>query len=142
MFSRLNESGCPDRAPAGKSGWREAPIPVRVAALVLVVQALVFMSIGVLSLSASTGTDTTPAQNLQLALFGAGYLVAGVFLLFLGTMVVQGRMWAAVVTTALLWLNVVQEAVRGGVSAYNLGVTVLSTALLLIPRSSRRHFGR
>lgn len=121
---------------------RKAPMPVNIATVILYLYGALLVIIGVLSLVALANADTTGSEDRNvLTVAGIGFLAVGILLVLLGWKLVQGRVWALVTILVLLGLNAIQAIVRDATGALNVGVAILIALLLLVPRSSREHFG-
>jgi hypothetical protein len=141
----MSSTSRPDSARSdgleGPRSARRAPAPVTAATVVLYLYILLLVLIGVLALLAIAGSDTTASEDRSLSLAGISFLAIGAVLAVLGYQLVRGRRWALAVMMILLWANAVQAIVRSATGFLNVGLAVLITLLLLLPRSSREHFG-
>lgn len=119
---------------------RRAPVPVNAATVVLYLYVLLAAIVGVLALVALTGSDTDASEDRQLAAAGVVSLAVAAVLGTLAYQLVRGRRWALVTVLVLLWANAVQAIVRGATGFLTVGLAILVTLLLLVPRGSREHF--
>lgn len=120
---------------------RKAPVPVNVATVILYLYVLLAAVIGVLALVAMARSDTTASEDRQLGVAAVAFLAVGAVIAVLAYQLVRGRRWALITVLVLLWANAVQAIVRDATGFLNVGMAIVITFLLVVPRRSREHFG-
>lgn len=118
-----------------------APAPVKVATVILYLYAVVLIILGCASIVAMGRDDVTASESRQLAIAAAVLLLVGAVVAVLAGRLRQGHRWALWTILALLFINAFQAAIRDTTGFANLGVAILISLLLLVPRSSREYFG-